>query len=370
MLFLFRMNLDLASPAVSASALRFNQVETSGVVSETRVTTQDLIDHAFRRCTIQPSAVTGENLETAERLLHVNLTRLASKGIAMWAIEKEILGVKPGAYTFPFPNGTVDVLNMNLRTTTRLTGTPSEAVLNDDNLSTSFNYGFSGGTYTLTLSSAQTVTTVGVLAGATTTWNLSVEYTTDGSTWEEAYSDEVDVTDGQWTWFDIESVSNAIGIRFSVEAGALFAARQVYFGNQPREVPLYKMNRTEYSALTDKTVAGRPVQYWLDKQRLNPVANLWPVPMDSMKYYQVTTYFQRHIQDVGNLSQIVEIPRRWYLAVINQLALELAMEMPGVPPERFDVLDKMATRTLAEAWDGETDSSKTRFRFNLRGYNS
>lgn len=369
MLFLFRMNESGASAVVAASA-SFAQVETSGVVSETAVTTNDLIDHAFRRCKIQPAEVTGENLDTASRLLHMNLTRLASKGIALWAIEHQALGLTPGVSTTIYPNGTVDVLNVNLRMTNRVTGTSSEPQVADDDLTTPYNYGFSGATYTLTLSQATNVMTIGLMPGNTATWDARVEYTTDGVTWYQAWLDKTfDVTNQVWAWVNLEGILGATAVRFIVASGVRVILNQIYFGNKPSEAQVTQLNRDEYSNLPDKTVTGRPVQYWLDKQRTTPAIHLWPAPSDSMKYVQLISYLQRHVEDVGKLSQIVEIPRRWYLAVINQLAFELAIEMPTVEPDRIQLLDTLASRTLAEAWDGETDSSKTKFRFNVRPYN-
>lgn len=370
MLFLFQINLDLDNAVVAAAAAAQEPVPTSGTINQQRITTGDLIDHAFRRCTIQPSTVTGENLDTAVRLLHMNLSRLASLGIPMWAIEREVIGFQPGVSTQLFPFGTVEVLNLNLRQTSRITGTPSIAALNDDDLLVPYNFGFAGGTYTLTFDSVADVSTVGIMPGVTATWDATIEYTTDGgATWLPAWENEaLSVVRGNWLWLDIEGAIQATAIRLVVAPGSSFVVNEVYFGNNGREVPLSLMNRDDYSSLPNKAATGRPVQYWLDKQRSTPAAHLWPTPSAAMKYYQLTTYVQRAIQDVGDLSQIVEIPRRWYLAVINGLAKELAMEVPGVPPDVKADLKIEAKETLSEAWAGETDSAPVRLRYNLRPY--
>src|SRR5215471_8611059 len=97
---------------------------TSGTVSTTVFETQKLIDHSFRRTKLSPQQITPEYLETATDLLFLSLS---TRGIALWCVEKIILPMYEAVQTVPCPVGTVDVLNCNLRTSNRLTGTNSSS---------------------------------------------------------------------------------------------------------------------------------------------------------------------------------------------------------------------------------------------------
>ncbi len=370
MLVVLHLNLDLPSQVVTSITDATDPVPTSGTISETAVTTQDLIDHAIRRCGKQPSEVSGENLDTAARVLHMFMTSLANRGIALWALEHEVLAMTPGVSSLLFPSGTVDVLDMRLRTLTKLTGTPSVPVLDDGSASTFYNFGFSGGEYVMTPAGASRVTTVGFLPATSSVWDVSIQYSADNqASWTEVYHNEsLGVAAGAWTWFDVQGIVGATDVRAVFAAGTGVSVKEVYFGHSPREIPINKINRTQYASMPDKTVLGRPVQFWLDLQRTSPVAHLWPTPSEDMRYAQVTTYIQRHMQDVGDLSQVVEVPRRWYMAIVNNLAKELALELPNIDPARRAELKIEAQESLSDAWAGQSDGARTQIRVNLRGY--
>jgi len=96
--------------------------QTSGSVSLTVFETRRVIDRAFGRCKIPPQQITPEYIDTANDLLYLFLSTLSSKGLALWAVQKVILPLYESIQSVPCPLGTVDVLNANLRTSTRLTG--------------------------------------------------------------------------------------------------------------------------------------------------------------------------------------------------------------------------------------------------------
>src|SRR5687767_8220637 len=67
-------------------------------------------------------SISGEKIETALENLWLILQVLSSRGVPVWRIETQILPLYQGkTQANPFP-GTVEVLNANLRTLTRLTG--------------------------------------------------------------------------------------------------------------------------------------------------------------------------------------------------------------------------------------------------------
>ena len=57
--------------------------------------------------------------------------------------------------------------------------------------------------------------------------------------------------------------------------------------------------------------------------------------------------------DVGALTDELEIPQRWYEAVVSMLAHRMSMELPGVAVDRIGYLEKMADKFL---YDAEQDA--------------
>src|SRR5688572_17520457 len=96
---------------------------TSGTVSTTVFTTRKVIDHAFRRCKLAPQQISAEYIDTAKDLLWLFLSTLASKGITLWTVQKEIIPIYGYVQDVPLPVGTVDLLDANLRNIDRPTGT-------------------------------------------------------------------------------------------------------------------------------------------------------------------------------------------------------------------------------------------------------
>jgi hypothetical protein len=72
--------------------------------------------------------------------------------------------------------------------------------------------------------------------------------------------------------------------------------------------------------------------------------------------------------DVGQLSGELEIPQRWYLAVQNMLAHQMAMELPGVPMDRIQYLEVQAEKYLMLAEQEERDKSPVYFAPNIGVY--
>lgn len=72
--------------------------------------------------------------------------------------------------------------------------------------------------------------------------------------------------------------------------------------------------------------------------------------------------------DVGNLTQEIEVPQRWYDAMVYQLAAKLAEEIPTVDPQMISILDQKAQRALIEAENEERDDSPIYLTPNIAVY--
>jgi hypothetical protein len=77
---------------------------------------------------------------------------------------------------------------------------------------------------------------------------------------------------------------------------------------------------------------------------------------------------QRQIQDVGTLTQSLEIPERWFDGVIWQLARYLAFEIPQVDAAWVPNVVAMADKALLEVERGESDGAPIMVAPNISGY--
>lgn len=327
---------------------------TSGTVSTTQFTTRQVIDHAFRRCRLGAQQITSEMIDVANDQLYLILSNLANRGVQLWCIERLVMPLYEGQGAVTLPLGTVDVLNTNLRTLQEATGTTASTA------TTFQNYNVDG----------LTVTTVGIKWSAVSE-PFVIEQSNDGIAWTAVATQE-DTTDptqvaGEWLWIDTEVPVTADYFRVRVTSGVL-SASEIYFGNTPNEIPIARLNRDDYTALPNKSFLGRPLQFWFDRQRDQPVMRVWPVPNAQAETQQIVLWRHRYIQDVGTMTQELDVPQRWFDAIVALLASKLAEETPEVDAQLMPVLEAKAEKALAQAENEERDNSPIYWTPNLSMY--
>lgn len=312
----------------------------SGTVAQTTFTTRKVIENSARRARISASQLTAEHVDIAKDQLYLLFGELANQGAPLWCIQKSIYPLYEGTGQVITYAGTVDILNANLRTLQEVTGTETAS-------STSL---------TVQFGSETAVSTVGVKWDAASV-PLALERSDDGMAWTTIQSETPSASSGEWTWFDIGSVIAATYFRVRATTGTLTYS-EIYLGNTPSETPFGRLNRDDYTALPNKTyTSDRPLEYWLDRQASSPVMQLWPVPSSAAEHSQVVVWAHRHIMDVGTLSQDIEVPQRWYEAVVAMLAAKLALELPEADASMIPLLDQKAQAALYIAQQEERDNS-------------
>lgn len=347
---------------------------TSGTVSTTTFNTAKLIEHAIGRCKIARQEIVGEPIEIARELLFLRLSQMANKGIPLWAIERTIIPIYVGEQSVETPQGTYNILDLNLRRSNRLsTGTASSSAgvaanAFDDDFST-ITTTLANGYIQLQLESATRVPMFGFLPGASGTWSYEIQVSDDGVSFITLHTVTSEaVVDSEWVWFDLEGVADWEYYRLQATGGTVLSVRELVFANTPNEINMALMNRTNYSTMTDKTFLSQPTQYWLDRQRTSPVITLWPCPNEQTRYWTLTGYLQRYIQDVGSLTQEVEVRQGDYLAIMARLAADFAMQSKEVDPEWTRFLVEQAKEECGDLWDGESDDAPTSLLPNIAPY--
>jgi hypothetical protein len=324
----------------------------SGTVSTTNFNTGRIIDNALRRCKIASQQITAEYIDIANDQLYLMLSDLANRGTQLWCIEKQIYPLYEGISGVTLDLGTVDILNSNLRYLMPVTGTNVDTA-------TSRTIDFSSATY---------VTTVGIKWSAASA-PLIFERSDDNVTWTTVQTEtDLEAVSGEWTWFDLDSGLASIYFRVRATSGVL-SFSDIYTGNTPTEITLSRLNRDDYTNLPNKSFQStRPLQYWFDRQVNQPVMRLWPVPNAAAEFYQIVLWRQRYIMDVGTMTQNLDIPQRWYDAIVAGLAAKLAQEIVEVSPDMIPVLDQKAAQSLSIAMMEERDNSPMMIAPNIAMY--
>lgn len=323
----------------------------SGTVSQTTFDTRRVIENAARRCKLPPQSLSAEHIDVAKDQLYLLLSDLANRGIQLWCVQKTIYPLYEGVSQIITLSGTVDILNSNLRSLQPVTGT--------ETTDPTF--------YTTDFGSATSVTSVGIKWSGPSA-PIALQRSSDGVTWTTIQTEVPAAVAGEWTWFDLYAVVPARYFRVLATSGTL-DADQVYLGNTPTEIPLARLNRDDYVNLPNKSfTSNRPLQYWLDRQSLSPVMNLWPVPNAAAEVSQIVTWVQRHIMDVGSMTQEIEVPQRWYDAIVAMLAAKLALEYIEVDAQMIPLLDGKAKEALYFAQQEERDNSPMNILPNISMY--
>lgn len=323
----------------------------SGTVSTTVFNTRKVIDHAYRRCRVPPEGISSEQISFALDSLYLVLSALANRGLQLWCIEKDIMPLYQAQGLIEMPNGIVDILNTNLRTLQEVTGTSTTTST----------------TYQTIFPTETQVTNVGVYwNGASTSYAL--ETSDNGTTWTTlATVANPNTSANETTWTDIEGSLATLYFRVRATTGVLNQS-VVFLGNTPTEIPMARLNRDDYVNLPNKAFQGRPLQFWVNRQLNNPILYLWPVPSDQFITAQVIVWVKRYIMDVGTMTEEIEIPQRWYDAVVYVLAARIAEETPTVDPQMIAILDQKAQRSLLEAENEERDDSPIYLTPNIAVY--
>jgi hypothetical protein len=223
----------------------------------------------------------------------------------------------------------------------------------------SVNYGPSNPIY---------IGSIGFLPAASGTWSIIYEYSEDNSTWQTLVDlGSIAVVNNTWVWTDITAGQTVPYYRIRAYANSTLSLRELYFGNNSLEVQMSGLNRDDYTNLPNKNfTANQPYQYWFDRTIPDPSIYVWPTP--STAFVQIVCWYSRQIEDVGSLTDELEIPQRWYEAVQMMLAHRMALELPQVAMDRVGYLEKMADKYLADAEAEERDRSPIYWAPNISVY--
>lgn len=311
---------------------------TSGTIGTTTINTATLIEHALLRVRVSPTDQTPEMIKWAKDNLYILLLNLSNRGLNMWCVDRGYIGLTAGKATYDTPQGTLDILNVVHSQPTLPAVTVSAIV---DGSEAQLDAG------------AQAIVRIGFYLNAAFTGVLNLARSSDGITYTTV-SALPSTTYQADTWYYADLPGSQTYEYFSV-TGTAAPVTNIRLITVSADLPLTIWNRDTFAAINNKTQTGHPATNYFFEKKIPPAITLWPVPDLDTNY--IMFYRHRQVQDVGSLTQEVEIPARWIEGVIWQLALRLAFELPQVSPDLLTLLTQMADRYEFEAEASETDGA-------------
>lgn len=324
-------------------------MSTSGTFNFGNSSNDLIITEAYERIGLLPDLITQQKIATAIRSLNVVLTAWMNKGINLFTVKQEMLGLNAGQYAYSLPTATVDVMEATIRTSQRnlggtafssaggvaenaFSGNPGVACTqNAPDGYISYNWG-SPNQYAIAM--------VGVQSNATLTYTLSFDYSNDGATWTSVMTPPAQTfTQGVLLWFVVPVPTLGQYFRVLETDGATLNIQQLYFNTMLTDTIVTRLSRAEWVAIPQKNQTGRPTSFWVDRQ-VSPSLILWPTPTSQYNalYYTRTEY----IQDAGALLNNLDIPQNFLPALISALAYELAVKTADFDLNRLQILKAQA----------------------------
>lgn len=305
---------------------------TSGTYNFQVIEVELIIREAFERIGIVGSLIEAQKLEAARRSINFLLLEWMNKSVNLWTLQSAYLPLIPNQGQYIFDNIIGDVIQANLRTSTRqLNGTPGAsnggdaANAFDGNPATSCNAGEDGNiSYDYGDGVTQQINFIGIQSATNTTYTLVLETSVNNADWTLLYTIPPQTfSAGTTVWLDVPTPINARAYRITETGGKALDISELYFNNNVLDMPISSVSRYEYYTYPNKKLVGRPAIYYLDSQ-INPIFNLWPVPSEQYNCVQYT--YKKMMQDVGLYTNSLQIPQRFYQAMVWGLAYNLAIK--------------------------------------------
>lgn len=344
-------------------------IPTSGTVSVLAYDNRMVIDRAYGKLGLTPQQITGEKISIAQDLLSLILTDMVNTANPLWCIEKNLITLVQGQKSYPMLPGTNDLRSAFFRTmsnVTPATATPTTAAYTLD-----FGLNPAGG------NNDTFVATWSINWGANTSIPVTFQKSEDSVTWVTCgQSSNLGTPTGTGViWYDMSNTNAArywrviptVTVPAPLVPATLPVSISGFVYNNPADVLMYRMNIDDYTNMTNKDFQGRPLQYWLDR-KLVPEMKLWPQPNLMASQNVMVVYRQRLIMDVGTLQQAMELPARWFLTVIAQLAAELGPVTPEADPAKVQIAMAQAAAKSSASWTEERDKSPVKFQTDIGIY--
>ena len=349
---------------------------TSGTFNFQKLTVELLIRDAFENIGIPGEFIEPQKLESAKRSINLLLIEWINKSVNLWTLKTDFITLKEGVGSYQLPIQVSDLIQANIRSSTRqLGGTPMSAsgiAANafDSNPNTSCvitgSRGYVG--YDFGAGNDQSITMVGINSHRTLDFVINIEYShtnTNENAWKTLQATPVyDYQLGVIKWYSIASPISARYIRIKEMAARTGAhtlnIQELYFNNNTSDIPISNLSRYDYLSYPQKELKGRPTSYYVDRA-ISPILNIWPTPSNEYNCLQYSC--KEMLEDVGKYNNNIEVPARFYPAMIAGLSFKLALKYK---PEMAEFLERQYEKLFDLATIEDTENSVITIRGDYR----
>jgi hypothetical protein len=287
----------------------------------------DLIEEAFERCGLELR--TGYDFKTARRSLNILTIEWANRGINLWTVEQGQIVMNTQQALYAVPVDTIDILDASTRTNN---GSQSNQI--DINLSR-----ISEPTYMTIPNKNTTGRPVQMWFNRQSGGTAAVAQTT--------LNGGISSTD---TTITLASVANLPTQGFiNIENETI--GYQNIVGNQIVNAWRGQNGTVAAAHLTGVGVFNNQL----------PCINVWPTPNDPGNQYTLVYYRMRRIQDAGTGIRTQDIPFRFIPCMVAGLAYYLSAKLPGVDPNRMQMLKTEYEQQFQLAADEDRETAAVRF---------
>jgi len=296
---------------------------TSGTnVFEQGLSIDEIVEESFQRMGIQN--VTGYQLKTSRRTLNIMFQEWANRGLHYWEVQNTSITLANG------------------QTEYTLFRSPQEGSSN-------------GVTTTLTAAIANNVTTIPVASvsnipnsGKIKINNEIISYTGISSLNLTGATRAVDGTTAA-AHASGDTVTNFV-------TGADDVLEASFRDDSSIDVPLTKIARSAYQALSNKNSTGQPSQYFVQRFIDKVTITLYLAPGASENGKFLNFYFVRRIQDAGSYTNATDVPYRFVPCMVSGLTFYLSQKYAPQRTDQFKLIyEDELQRALAE--DGSSSST-------------
>ncbi len=344
---------------------------TSGSTGLTTLPIDEIVERACRRCGILSGSIPGEAARIGKQALFDFLVTSSNSGTNLWVVDRYLLPLTITQTQIVLPTSTVGIKAALYRTfTVPSGGTPFSSAGGvaanafDQNIETVCTQTAPDGYISYDFGSAVVVQTGGIMSDGAATYDLVWESSNDNATWTLVYdSSSKNYADKEWSYYDFANTRQARYFRVRETGGATLDVREITFGTNIYETPMTALNIDSYTSLPTKsmfygsTSSGKVLQYYFDRRRTNPIMNLWPAPTSSFDC--ISLWLHMAPQDVGAMTNELDVPVRWIEAVSWGLAAKMIFELPRdlVDFTRVDQIQRRADIAMQQAIDEERNKS-------------
>lgn len=343
-----------------------------------------LIEDAYRLVFDVPATMTAETLISASLSINLLLSSWANRGLNLWAVSRNnLLSLNPNQVEYQLSDNIVDILEVATRTFVRqLDGTAfssSGVAANafDGDPTTACTQVIANGNigYNYGTGVTQTVTMFGLTSFNDNSYTLNVQFSVNDTTyganeWITFFSIPTTVFKaGKVQWFNIEAPGYGQYFRILETGGADLNINEIYFNGQVSDLVIPPDSRSNYITYPNKYNVGRPVIYVFNKQIDIPSITLWPAP--DVTYPCLLYNYSYQIQDIGSLSNTPFVPPNFYMALRDNLAVELALKGgPQVSENKLLILEKKAAASFDRAAQENREKYiPLKFNLDMTSYN-